>query len=74
MADCECLPKCPFFNDRMANRPATAELLKKQYCRGDNLGCARHQVKDALGSDMVPSDLLPAQTDKVKAILAARGI
>jgi hypothetical protein len=73
MADCECLPKCPFFHDRMANKPATAQMLKNQYCLGDNTGCARHQVKVALGSDLVPADLLPAQTDKVKGILAANG-
>lgn len=73
MADCECLPSCPFFHDRMANKPATAQILKQQYCLGDNIGCARHQVKVALGSQFVPSDLLPAQTEKVKAILAAYG-
>jgi hypothetical protein len=24
MADCECLPGCPFFNDRMQNMPAVS--------------------------------------------------
>ncbi len=73
MAECECLPKCPFFNDRMANKPATAQLMKNQYCLGDSTGCARHQVKVAAGSENVPSDLYPAQTEKVKAILATYG-
>jgi hypothetical protein len=74
MAECECLGKCPFFNDRMANRPATAQILKNQYCLGDNKGCARYQVRKALGPELVPADLLPAQSDKVMGILAAHGM
>ncbi len=71
MAECECLPKCPFFNDRMASKPATAQLMKNQYCLGDSSGCARHQVKMAAGSDLVPADLFPAQVDRVQGILGA---
>lgn len=71
MAECECLPKCPFFNDKMANKPATAQTMKRQYCQGDNTGCARHQVKVAAGSENVPADLYPGQSDKVPGILAA---
>jgi hypothetical protein len=73
MAECECLPKCPFFNDRMANKPATANIMKKQYCLGDNSDCARHQVKVALGAEAVPSDLFPVQTEKVAGILSSHG-
>lgn len=71
MAECECLPTCPFFNDRMADKPATAQILKNQYCLGDNADCARYRVKVAAGSKNVPSDLLPSQTDRVKGILTA---
>lgn len=73
MAECECLPKCPFFNDRMADKPATASLIKKQYCLGDNTDCARHQVKVAAGTDAVPADLYPVQVDRVKGILEKLG-
>lgn len=69
MAECECLPKCPFFNDRMASKPATAQMLKNQYCLGDNTDCARHQVKVVAGSENVPDDLYPSQTDKVQGVL-----
>ncbi len=71
MAECECLPKCPFFNDRMANKPATAQIMKNQYCLGDNAGCARHQVKVAVGSENVPADLFPSQAERVKGIIDA---
>lgn len=71
MAECECLPKCPFFNDKMANKPATAQIMKNQYCLGDSTDCARHRVKVAAGSESVPGDLFPAQLEKVPGILAA---
>jgi hypothetical protein len=71
MADCECLPKCPFFHDKMADRPATAEMMKKEYCQGNSEKCARHMVKAAAGSEHVPANLFPHQTQKVPEILAA---
>ena len=72
MADCECLPRCPFFNDRMAGMPATANLLKKRFCLDDSLQCARHMVFERLGSDAVPADLYPMQTDRARELLALR--
>ncbi|MBN2874637.1 MAG: hypothetical protein JXM71_06040 [Spirochaetales bacterium] len=71
MADCECLAKCPFFNDKMMEKPATAQLLKSRYCTGDNSDCARHMVFVAVGAAAVPSDLYPAQTERVEAIIAS---
>lgn len=71
MADCVCLPGCPFFNDKMAGKPSTSELMKKQYCRGDFASCARFIVFEHLGREKVPSDLFPNQNDQAKQILAA---
>ncbi len=73
MAECECLPKCPFFHDRMASKPATANIMKNQYCLGDSTDCARHRVKVSAGSDAVPADLFPSQLEKVPGILKALG-
>jgi hypothetical protein len=70
MADCECLPKCPFFNDRMADMPALAGMMKKKYCLNDNDTCARHIVFAALGSENVPDDLFPSQIDRARKIVA----
>lgn len=70
MADCECLSGCPFFNDRMASAPATANLFKKTYCQGDNTNCARHVVFKALGKPNVPGDLFPNQLDRAKNIVS----
>ncbi|QLA15534.1 hypothetical protein [Desulfolutivibrio sulfoxidireducens] len=69
MPDCEMLSKCIFFNDRMANMPAMAEMMKKKYCRGDNAKCARYLVCTRLGREKVPADLSPAQIDRAEAML-----
>lgn len=71
MADCECLPGCVFFNDKMADKPSTTEMMKKRYCKGDNAGCARYVVKVALGTNRVPSDLYPNQLDKARELVVA---
>jgi hypothetical protein len=69
MADCELLQGCLFFNDKMANMPSTAEVIKLRYCRGDNAECARYMIFRALGRGKVPEGLFPNQvTEAVKII------
>lgn len=69
MADCQCLPTCIFFNDRMADMPAMASSMKRRYCQGDNSQCARFMVFSALGKEKVPNDLFPNNVVKAKLIL-----
>ncbi|MBN1984020.1 MAG: hypothetical protein JW795_20995 [Chitinivibrionales bacterium] len=69
MADCEVLSMCPFFNDKMAQMPAMADILKKQYCRNNFSGCARYIVRSKLGKEKVPADLYPNESAKVNGIL-----
>lgn len=73
MAECECLPKCLFFNDRMAGKPSLASLMKKQYCLGNNADCARHRIKAAAGAESVPPDLYPSQLERLDGILKSLG-
>ena len=70
MAECECLTACPFFNDKMANMPAMADLLKKKYCHDKFIECSRYIVRQKLGKEKVPADLFPNQNDRVKKLLA----
>lgn len=70
MAECECLARCPFFNDRMANMPALADTMKDKYCQGGFETCAWHQVFKVLSSEGVPLDLFPNQLDRVPGLLA----
>ena len=70
MADCQCLPTCIFFNDRMADMPAMAASMKKRYCQGDNSQCARFMVFSALGKEKVPTDLFPNNVEKAKLIIS----
>jgi hypothetical protein len=72
MADCECLPKCIFFHDKMENMPAMADIYKHRYCREDNSLCARYKVFRALGREAVPSDLFPNELDRAMHLLSAQ--
>ena len=74
MADCECLKGCPFFNDRMAAKPATSEMYKNAYCRGSNVQCARYVVFSALGKDAVPLDLFPNQIENAYEVINNHGV
>ncbi len=70
MANCECLEGCPFFNDKMDNMPALANIFKKNFCRGDYSQCARHMVFEKLGKPAVPPTLFPNEKEKAETILA----
>lgn len=70
MAECVCLPKCPFFNDKMKDMPAMIEVYKDKYCRSDNSRCARFMVFKALGREKVPLDLYPNQVEMAQKIIA----
>jgi hypothetical protein len=72
MTDCPALPRCPFFNDTMADMPAVANLIKRRLCQGDAAGCARYRVLQALGREAVPPDLFPDQTDRAQKLLDAK--
>jgi len=61
---------CPFFNDKMANMPTIAEMMKQDICKGDFSKCARYMVFKALVSEKVPEDLIPKQVDWVEEIIA----
>jgi hypothetical protein len=71
MADCELLEKCIFFHDKMENMPGTAEIFKNQYCRENNLDCARFMVFKALGREKVPLYLFPNMKDRAQEIIVA---
>lgn len=70
MAECESLSGCPFFNDLMQDMPATAEIFKSRYCRGDKINCARYMVRMEVGKEHVPSDLYPNQAGRAAEIIS----
>lgn len=71
MADCPNLAGCPFFNDKMANMPATAESYKNRYCKDDYVNCARYKVCMALGKEKVPGTLFPNMHEAAEKLIAA---
>ena len=70
MADCECLEKCPFFNDKMEDMPSTAAIYKTRFCKDDFNGCARYMVFKKLGREKVPTNLFPNQVERAQEILS----
>ena len=70
MADCEKLATCIFFSGAMVSQPATSELYKKKFCRGNNSLCARHMVLVALGKDGVPPDLYPNEWQRANKVIS----
>lgn len=73
MPECSLIANCAFFNDKMANKPGTAEMMKKKYCKEQYTDCARYVVCKALGRDKVPADLFPIQTDRATEMLKRAG-
>ncbi len=70
MAECELLKGCIFFNDKMKDSDALAEMYKRRFCLGDNTECARYTVFKALGRENIPADLFPNMFERAKKILA----
>jgi len=52
MPDCELLPTCPYFSDRMQNTPEMTEIYKEQFCKGDYAWCGRYMVFKALEREL----------------------
>lgn len=74
MADCECLERCIFFNDKMATRPATAGVYKRRFCHEENTHCARYIVFKNLGKEAVPNDLYPNEFQRAEKLLENKTI
>ena len=72
MVECELLGSCIFFNDKMAEMPATAEMMKNRLCRGNKLACARYMVYQQLGRSEVPLDLYPNDVERAKLIISSK--
>lgn len=70
MSDCEFIGACPFFNDKLENKPAEVEALKVKYCRTNNLNCARYMVAMALGKEKMPPNLYPNEKDRAYLVIA----
>jgi hypothetical protein len=72
MKECPMLVACIFFNDKMANMPNTAEILKNKFCKGQYIVCARYIVCMSLGKEKVPSNLFPGEIEVAKLIISKK--
>lgn len=70
MPNCEYLFNCRYFNDKLKNMPIASDLVKKMYCLWHFDECSRYKVAKIIGSEKVPPDLFPPESDRVEKILA----
>lgn len=73
MADCEFIENCPFFHDKLGNKPDQIEEMKQKYCKTNNLNCARYMVVTSLGPDKMLPDLYPHEKDRAYLHIAENG-
>ncbi len=73
MGECEFIGGCPFFNDKLNNKPEQVEELKEKYCKYNNLNCARYMVANALGKEMMPEELYPHEKQRAYLVIAEHG-
>ena len=71
MNNCPLIETCVFFNDRMQNMPASAEMMKDNFCRDNYTSRARHTVFSAVGREKVTTDLFPRDASYAEKIIAA---
>lgn len=69
MSECAYSNTCRFFEERMANMPGMAQMLRGRYCEANSAECARHIVASEFGIQEVPSDLFPNQAEVAELIL-----
>ena len=69
MIECLSLSTCPFFQDKLEKKPASAAVMKLHYCRKDSSNCARWIVASRFGKQAVPADLFPDQIERARAIV-----
>ena len=70
MGRCEFIEICPFFQGKLADKPVEIEEMKKKYCEGNNLNCARYMIAQAVGKEKMPADLYPHEKAVAYAIIA----
>lgn len=73
MPQCECLPRCPFFNDQMPDTSGLGAIYKKKYCLENSTTCARYMIFKRLGASSVPRTLYPNMFDQARQIVGRAG-
>jgi hypothetical protein len=70
MVECEFINSCPFFKGELAGKDVDIEKIKNDYCRTNNLHCARYIVAITLGKEHMPENLYPHEKDKAYKMIA----
>lgn len=73
MGECEFIVTCPFFHDKLGNKPEQVEEMKVKYCKSNNLNCARYMVVNSLGKEHMLPDLYPHEKERAYLHIAQNG-
>ena len=71
MKPCDQIETCRFFLSAMREMPTVAEMMKQRYCQGAFDTCARQLVLRKVGSEQVPINLAPNDTQRAREIIEA---
>ena len=66
---CQYSTQCPLFSGDSDIAPPLEKVLRERYCNVGNVGCARYQVREALGQKKVPRDLLPTDHNRAEQLI-----
>ena len=71
MATCKYTSACVFFTDEVGYSPELWDEMRAAYCLVGNEACARLRVLACVAPVDIPDDLIPTDTERADAIIAA---
>jgi len=72
MTQCIYFDNCPANLDvdsRLEKPMSVIEYYHRTYCHGNPSNCARFKVRESVGKEELPSDLLPYQQERAEQII-----
>jgi len=67
--ECEILPCCQFFKEKMKDLPKAAEYIRDRICRDNYQSCNRFRIYREYGKEHIPGDLDPDDIMEAKRII-----
>jgi hypothetical protein len=72
MAECIRTNTCIFFTDEVGYSPELWNDMRAAYCLVGDESCARFRLLAYMTAEEIPRDLIPTDTDRADALIAAR--
>lgn len=69
---CKYAESCALFMGEADIDHTLEEALRERYCYTGNVACARRKVREVLGRESIPLDLLPTEHERAEKIICKR--